>query len=94
MGWKSRIFSFGGKIILLKHFLNSMPIHMISVMNLTKGVIKGLTRIFSTFLWGSNDRKKKRNWVFRSLICLQLEEGGLGIRDLMEIQVSLLMKFA
>ncbi|KAG6627879.1 hypothetical protein CIPAW_15G160400 [Carya illinoinensis] len=43
---------------------------------------------------GSNGEEKKRKWVSWSKICLQMEEGGLGIQDLSDIQVSLLMKFA
>lgn len=49
-GWKSKLLSFGGKIMLLKHVLNSMPIHLLSRMNLPKGVLKGLKTIFSNFL--------------------------------------------
>lgn len=31
-GWKSKILSFGEKIILIKHVLSSMPIHILSVL--------------------------------------------------------------
>ncbi|KAG6658115.1 hypothetical protein CIPAW_04G137600 [Carya illinoinensis] len=61
-GWKSNILSFGGKIILLKHVLSSMPIHVLSVMNLPKGVFKAIKSIFSNFIWNSTDDKRKRKW--------------------------------
>ncbi|KAG2720837.1 hypothetical protein I3760_02G052600 [Carya illinoinensis] len=93
-GWKSNILSFGGKIILLKHVLSSMPIHVLSVMNLPKGVFKAIKSIFSSFLWNSTDDKRKRKWVSWKNICLPVEEGGLGIRSLHDVQMSLFMKFA
>lgn len=37
---------------------------------------------------------KKRKWISWRNICLPVEEGGLGIRNLVEVQNSLLMKFA
>lgn len=48
-GWKSKLLSFGGKIILLKHVLNSILIYMLSVLNLPKGIfwhLKGCSLIF------------------------------------------------
>lgn len=46
VGWKSNILSFGGKITLSKHVLSSMPIHILSVLNIPKGVYKGIISIF------------------------------------------------
>ncbi|KAG6707971.1 hypothetical protein I3842_06G057300 [Carya illinoinensis] len=92
--WKSNILSFGGKIILLKHVLSSMPIHILSVMNLLKGVFKAIKSIFSSFIWNSTDDKRKRKWVSWKNIFLLVEEGGLGIRSLADVQMSLSMKFA
>lgn len=60
VGWKSKLLSFGGKIVLIKHVLNSMPIHMLSVLNIPKGVISGLKKIFLNFLWGNSVDNKKR----------------------------------
>lgn len=62
-GWKSNILSVGGKITLIKLVLFSMPIHILSMMNISKGVYKGLNSIFSNFLWGLGDDTKKRKWV-------------------------------
>lgn len=93
-GWKGRLVSFGGKLILIKHVLSSLPIHMLSVLNLPKGVFSALKGIFSNFLWGSTIENRKRKWISWRKICLPIEEGGLGIRWLSEVQNSLLMKFA
>lgn len=67
---------------------------MLLVLNLPKGVLSALKGIFSNFLWGSSIENKKRKWISWRKICLSIEEGGLGISDLSEVQTSLLMKFA
>lgn len=40
--WKGHLLSFGGKIVLIKHVIRSMPIHFLLVLNLPKGVPFGL----------------------------------------------------
>lgn len=49
-GWKGKLLSFGGKIVLIKHVLSSMPIHIVSILNLPKRVLSTLKGIFSNFL--------------------------------------------
>lgn len=93
-GWKGRLLSFGGKIILIKHVLASMPIHILSVLNLPKGIHNDLNRILSSFLWNATDGSKRRKWVSWRKFCYPIEEGGLGIRDFNEVQQALFMKFA
>ncbi|XP_042964506.1 uncharacterized protein LOC122298703 [Carya illinoinensis] len=92
-GWKSKMLSFGGKILLLRHVLNSMPIHILSVVKVPKAVFGMINKIFSDFLWGSSLGNKKRKWVAWHQMCKPVEEGGIGIRDLVEVQQSLFMKF-
>lgn len=93
VGWKSNILSFGGKITLIKNVLSNMPIHILFVMNIPKGIFKWLKSIFSNFLCGSRNVIKKRHWVSWRRVCLPVEEGGLGIRDLSEVESSLLINF-
>lgn len=68
-----------------------MPIHLLSMMNVPKGVLKGLKIIFSNFLWVANEGRKKRKSM---IVCLSIEEGGLGIRDLSDVLGSLFMNFS
>jgi hypothetical protein len=84
-GWKGRLLSFGGKITLIKHVLCSMPIHILSVLNLPKGIHNELNRIFSSFLWNASDGSKRRKWISWRKICYPVDEGGLGIRDFSEV---------
>ncbi|XP_042962423.1 uncharacterized protein LOC122296687 [Carya illinoinensis] len=48
-GWKSKMLSFGGKILLLRHVLNSMPIHILSVVKVPKAVFGIINKIFQIF---------------------------------------------
>ncbi|XP_042958094.1 uncharacterized protein LOC122293629 [Carya illinoinensis] len=57
------------------------------------GIYDRIRSIFSDFLWGSSSEIRKRKWVSWNVICKPVEEGGLGVRDLMEVQESLFMKF-
>lgn len=48
-GWKMRLLSAGGKLILLKHDLSSMPICLLLVLHVPKSVLIVINRILSTF---------------------------------------------
>lgn len=52
VGWKGNILSFGRKITLIKHVLISMPIHILSMMNIPKEVYKGDLTPFSLISFG------------------------------------------
>lgn len=82
-GWKGRLLSFGGEITLIKYVLCSMPIHVLSVLKLPKGVHNDLNSIFSSFLWNATDGSRRQNgshgeksvimwkrvvWVFEILV--------------------------
>ncbi|KAG2685838.1 hypothetical protein I3760_10G144400 [Carya illinoinensis] len=93
-GWKTRLLSAGGKLILLKHVLLSLPIYLLSVVQVPKSVLNSINRILSNFFWGESDGSPKRKWCAWNKICKPIKEGGLGVRDLEEVQNSLHMKFA
>ena len=53
-GWKGRLLSSGGHLILVRHVLQVMPIYQFAVMNPPKVILKRLERMFVKFLWGAN----------------------------------------
>ncbi|KAJ6813372.1 uncharacterized protein M6B38_143775 [Iris pallida] len=77
-GWKSRLLSFGGEIMLLKSVLTSLPIHSFSK----------LESIMANFLWNAKGNHR-RHWIAWDKVCRTLDEGGLGVRSLLHIMNAL-----
>lgn len=94
VGWKFKLLSQGGRLILVRHVLSSMPIHLLSVLSILLMTISRINSIMANFLWGEAHDKRKVHWRAWQKVCKPTKEGGLGIRDLKEIQRSLHMKFA
>lgn len=46
-GWKANLLSTGARVLLLKHVLGSMPIHLFSILQVPKSVIAKLNSLFS-----------------------------------------------
>ena len=93
-GWKSKLLSPGGKLILIKHVLSSIPIHTLSVFDIPGVVLDRLKRIFANFLWGDQEGTQKRHWISWDAISSTVEEGGLGIRKIKDVMLALRMKLA
>lgn len=51
-GWMSRLLSSGVRLLLVKHVLSSIPIHMLSILQAPKSILVSLNRLLSNFLWG------------------------------------------
>ncbi|TXG69366.1 hypothetical protein EZV62_004301 [Acer yangbiense] len=93
-GWKFKLLSQGGRLILLRHVLSSMPIHLMSVVNVPGVTISKINSLLANFLWGEMDGRRKTHWRSWGKVCKPTSEGGLGLRDLKDVQKSFLMKFA
>lgn len=50
-GWKARLLSFSGRLILIKSVLNSILIYTMASAYVPKGTIKRLEQIINNFLW-------------------------------------------
>jgi hypothetical protein len=91
--WQNRYISFGGRVTLINSVLASLPIFYLSFMKMPVKVWKVLVSIQRNFLWGGASGKKKIAWVKWSDICRSKEKGGLGIRNLRLVNISLLAKW-
>lgn len=89
LSWQNRFLSLGGRIILIKHVLQSMPIYLLTALTPLSGVIRKIHQIFAKFFWGSTSIERMKHWVAWDNICYPTEEGGLGIRSLEEINRAL-----
>nr|XP_027067665.1 uncharacterized protein LOC113693307 [Coffea arabica] len=67
--WQNRVLSQGGKIVLLKHVLSSMPIHLLMVASLPKAIFLELEGMFANFLWGASEGGSKYHWIRWQDLC-------------------------
>ncbi|XP_075079740.1 uncharacterized protein LOC142164978 [Nicotiana tabacum] len=51
---KGKLLSFGEKATLISSVLQSMPVHMLSVLDPPKNILKHLHKLFARFFWSTN----------------------------------------
>ncbi|KAL5545019.1 hypothetical protein UlMin_008803 [Ulmus minor] len=68
-GWKSKFLSTGGREVLTKAIIQSIPTYSMSMFKLPFSLIKKLHRLCAQFWWGGNNEKKKMHWSWRILTC-------------------------
>ncbi|RHN70051.1 putative reverse transcriptase zinc-binding domain-containing protein [Medicago truncatula] len=93
LGWRSKFLSFGGRLVLLKSVLSSLPVYAFSFFRAPSGIISTLESLFINFFWGGSEDQRKISWVSWNNICASKINGGLGVRRMREFNVSLLGKW-
>lgn len=91
--WGNKFLSFGGRIVLLNSVLNAIPIFYLSFLRMSVKVWRSLIRNQREFLWGGVEGGRKINWVTWRKVCQPKAKGGLGIRDIRLVNLSLLAKW-
>jgi len=93
LGWHSRFLSFGGRLVLLKSVLTSLPVYALSFFKAPSGIISIIESIFNKKNWGGSEENRKISWIAWSSISLRKEYGRLGVRQLREFNIALLGKW-
>ena len=93
--WKIKTLSYGGRLILLKFVLSSLPVYALSFFRTPVGIISSIESILINFFWGGGGGEVNRKiaWVDWNTICMSKEVGGLGVRRLNEFNIALLAKW-
>jgi hypothetical protein len=91
--WGNKHVSLGGRIVLINAVLNAIPISYLSYFKMPKKVWNELIKIQRVFLWAGLSKTSKTCWVRWEVICRPKKEGGLGVRDLRLVNISLLAKW-
>ena len=94
-GWRARLLSHGGRLILLKAVLAAIPIYYTWIFTMPAGVRRHHERIMRSFLWrGSQpDEARGTTLVAWSIVCRHVTQGGLGILYLQHTNMTLLAKW-
>ncbi|KAL0288758.1 UNVERIFIED_CONTAM: hypothetical protein Sradi_7089700 [Sesamum radiatum] len=90
-GWEGVQLSFAGRVQLIKSVLTSFEVYWAMAFILPKGIIKEMIKRLRTFLWKgtSSSGYPKVAW---EAVCRPIEEGGLGIKDILAINRALMSK--
>jgi hypothetical protein len=91
--WGNKYVSFGGRLVLLNSILSAISIFYLSFMKMPVKVWKEVVKIQRKFLWGGVRSGSKMCWVKWEVVSKPKSEGGLGVRDLRKVNISLLAKW-
>ncbi|WVZ69638.1 hypothetical protein U9M48_018397 [Paspalum notatum var. saurae] len=82
-GWQCKLLSPGGRRVLVRSVLSSLPVYLLTVIKSPKVFIKDFDKIRRRFLWAGNQQlhggKCKVSWVRLQWL---INRGGLGIINL------------
>lgn len=87
-GWQSRILSFGRRATLVKHVIQSLPIHLLSAISPPKTTLKQIQSITADFFWGWKNDRKKYHWSSWKNLSYPYEEGGIDVRQIADVAIS------
>ena len=79
-GWQLNFLSFAGRAELIKGVLHNLLSYWVFSFKFPTSIVKELERIFSNFIW----RGKMHAWNWHD-ICRPKSEGGVGIRNIKDI---------
>lgn len=63
LGAQSNSLSMSGRLIFVKHILQSISMYIVATLDSPKQVLKDIERLFSKFLWGSHEGVDKCHWM-------------------------------
>ena len=91
--WKGSSLSIAGRIVLINSSLSSTFIYHMSMYLLPKTISHSLDKQRRRFLWQGNNSKKKYHLVRWETMCKSKSKGGLGIKNIWKMNISLLSKW-
>jgi hypothetical protein len=92
-GWKWMYLSKGGRLTLIKSTLSNIPTYYLSLFQIPMRVAKRIEKLQRDFLWGGVGDEFKFHLVNCSKVCMTMEAGGLGVRNLIQFNWALLGKW-
>jgi hypothetical protein len=78
-GWKGRLLSYAGRLVLLKVCLANIPIYLLSIIKFPKWAITMINSQMSHFLWNNNEDCHKYHLANWQLVAQKKDLGGFSI---------------
>lgn len=93
-GWKSKLFSIGGREVLIKVVAQAIPSYTMSVFRLPSTLCHQIRSMIVKYWWGATRSEKCIYWRKWSLLCCPKLQGCMGFRDFTLFNQALLAKQA
>jgi hypothetical protein len=77
--WRSKILSYGDRLVLINSVLTSLPMFMLYFLEIPVGIRKQLSFYRSSFFWQSDENRNKYRLSKWSMLCRPKDQGVLGI---------------
>lgn len=90
--WKSKILTQAGRIVLIKLVLQAVPIYFMATTLIPIKIINKLNALVRKFFWGKVDKQRYMALLAWDKITAPIGMGGIGLRDLHQMNKSMLMK--
>ena len=90
--WTNRLLSIGGRLVLIRSVLSSLPVFWMALVPIPSSILDKLRKLIFSFLWGSSSKHKKFHLVDWHLLARPTSLGGWGIKHLPSFSISLRLK--
>ena len=81
-GWKGKLMSVGGRVVLINLVLTSLVMFMLSFFEVPRGVLEMIDYFRSRFFWQGENHKKKYRLARWDILCQPKDQRGLGIHNI------------
>lgn len=90
--WNSKLFSSGGKEVLIKAVAQAVPAYAMSVFKLPRGLCEDIQQAIASFWWGSKKDQRHIHWARWERLCSAKGKGGMGFKDLLSFNQAMVAK--
>ena len=91
--WKRQYISKGGRLMLIRSTLSSLPIYFLSHIRMPRMVRLRLEKFQRDFLWGGKTLNSKPHLVKWDMVCSNRRKRGLDVKRLHSLNKTLLCKW-
>ncbi|KAL2486870.1 Uncharacterized protein Adt_31626 [Abeliophyllum distichum] len=88
LGWEHKVMFAGGKLIFLKHVLNSIHLHILQVMDPPMGVMNRISKLFNAYIREETSQTKQIHWTTWEKICFPNIEGEICCRLMKDMSMA------
>ncbi|CAI9112858.1 OLC1v1013358C1 [Oldenlandia corymbosa var. corymbosa] len=83
--WKNKFLSQGGHLVLIKHVLSAIALHVFAAIEPPKSIIKAVAQRCQTFLLEGVEGDGRRHWWSWNRLTFPVVENGVGLRDFHDV---------